>query len=107
MSRAVIHAGVVYTAGHVDGAASDVAGQTEAILAKIEALLTEAGTDKSNVISANVYLSDIAGFEEMNGVWDRWVDPFAPPARTTVESKLAGPQYKVEISVIAAMHDLA
>ncbi len=107
MSRAVVHAGVVYTSGHVDGSVPDVAGQTRAILAKIEALLTEAGTDKSRLVSANIWLADIAGFDEMNGVWERWIDPQAPPARATVESRLAAPQYKVEISVIAAVADTA
>jgi enamine deaminase RidA (YjgF/YER057c/UK114 family) len=105
MSSAVIHAGLVYTSGQVDASATDVAGQTRAILAKIEALLAEAGTDTSHLISANVWLADIAGFDEMNSVWELWIDPSAPPARATVESRLAAPQYKVEISVIAALRE--
>ena len=103
MSRAVVHAGVVYTAGHVDDSAPDVTGQTRAILAKLEAVLAEAGTDKSRLLSANIWLADIAGFDEMNAVWDAWVAGHEPPARATVEAKLAGPQYRVEIAVIAAM----
>jgi enamine deaminase RidA (YjgF/YER057c/UK114 family) len=102
MSRAVVHNGVVYTAGHVDDSAADVAGQTRAILAKLEATLAEAGTDKSNLLSAQIWLADIATFEEMNAVWDAWVDPQHPPARATVESKLASPKYRVEIVLVAA-----
>ncbi len=103
MSRAVVHAGLVYTSGHVDGTAPDVAGQTRTILAKIDALLAEAGTDKTKLISANIWLSDIGAFDQMNAVWEGWIDPHGPPARATVESRLASPQYLVEISVIAAV----
>jgi enamine deaminase RidA (YjgF/YER057c/UK114 family) len=103
MSAAVVAGGFVWTAGQVDDSQSDVAGQTRAILAKIDGLLAEAGTDKSHVISANVWLADIAGFAELNAVWDAWIDPQRPPARATVESRLAGPQYKVEIAVVAAV----
>jgi enamine deaminase RidA (YjgF/YER057c/UK114 family) len=102
MSRAVVHAGVVYTAGHVDDSAPDVAGQTRAILAKLEAVLAEAGTDKSQLLSANIWLADIAGFDDMNAVWDAWIAGLEPPARATVEARLAQPQYRVEIAVIAA-----
>jgi enamine deaminase RidA (YjgF/YER057c/UK114 family) len=79
-----------------------VAEQTQEILSIIDGLLTEAGTDKSKLLMANIWLSDIATFQEMNGVWDAWVSPGNTPARATVEAKLAGPQYKVEIAVIAA-----
>lgn len=102
MSQGVIHAGLLYSAGQVDAHATGVAGQTKNVLAKIEALLTEAGSSKSRLVSANIWLSDIASFDEMNQVWEAWIDPENPPARATVESKLAGPEYKVEISVIAA-----
>jgi enamine deaminase RidA (YjgF/YER057c/UK114 family) len=103
MSRGVVHAGVLYTAGHVDAQAGGVAGQTKNILARLEALLQQAGTDKSRIVSANIWLADISTFDEMNAVWDAWVDKANPPARATVESKLAGPEYKVEISIIAAI----
>ena len=103
MSAAVVAGGFVWTAGQVDDSHGDVAGQARAILAKIDGLLAEAGTDKSHVISANVWLADIAGFAELNAVWDAWIDPQRPPARATVESRLAGPQYKVEIAVVAAV----
>lgn len=102
MSAAVVHANTIYTAGQVAAEPPDVAGQTRAILAKIESLLEQAGSDKTHILSANIWLADIATFEEMNAVWDAWVSKEALPARATVESKLAGPQYKVEIAVIAA-----
>ena len=102
MSAAVVANGLVYTAGQVDATSSDVTGQTRAILAKIDALLAQAGTDKSHAVMANVWLADMAGFADMNAVWDAWIDPQRPPARATVESRLAGPQYKVEIALVAA-----
>jgi enamine deaminase RidA (YjgF/YER057c/UK114 family) len=103
MSRAVVHGDTVYLSGHVASDTSDgVASQTQQILARIEDVLTQAGSDKSRILSANVWLADIASYDEMNEVWDAWVVPGAPPARATVEAKLAG-DYKVEISVIAAL----
>lgn len=103
MSQATIAGGVVYTAGHVDAGSSDVPGQTRAILARLQALLVAAGTDKSHMLMANIWLSDISTFPEMNEVWENWITPDIAPARATVESKLAGPQYKVEIALIAAL----
>ncbi len=104
MSQAVIHGGVVYLSGQVaDDPNADVAEQTRQILAKIDSLLAEAGTDKSKALSANVWLSDISTFDQMNAVWDEWVTPGNPPARATVESKLARQHLKVEIMVIAAL----
>lgn len=103
MSQVVVHNDTVYLAGQVaDDPNADVAGQTRQILAKIDSLLAEAGTDKSKLISANVWLSDISTFDHMNSVWDEWVMPGQPPARATVESRLAGPPFKVEIMVVAA-----
>lgn len=103
MSRAVIHGDTVYLAGHVAGdPGAGVAGQTREILAKIDEVLAQAGSDKTLVLFANIWLADIATFDEMNGVWDAWVAPGQPPARATVEAKLAGPDYKVEIAVVAA-----
>jgi enamine deaminase RidA (YjgF/YER057c/UK114 family) len=103
MSQAVVHGNVVYLAGQVaDDSSADVAGQTRQILTKIDSLLAEAGTDKSRLISANVWLSDISTFGEMNSVWDAWVTPGSPPARACVESRLARPELKVEIMVVAA-----
>lgn len=103
MSQAVEHAGVLYTAGQVDGEALDVAGQTRNILAKIDALLAQAGTTRSRLLSANIWLADIATFEEMNAVWDAWIDPADPPTRATVGAALARPELRVEIAVVAAL----
>lgn len=103
MSQGVVHGGLLYTAGQVDASSPDVADQTTAILAKIDRLLAEAGSSKSKVITASIWLSDMASFDEMNPVWEGWIDKSAPPARATVESKLATPDYKIEISVIAVV----
>jgi enamine deaminase RidA (YjgF/YER057c/UK114 family) len=104
MSQAVVHGNTVYLAGQVaDDPSADVGGQTRQILTKIEGLLAEAGTDKSKLISANVWLSDMSTFNEMNAVWDAWVVQGDPPARACVESRLAWPELKVEIMVIAAL----
>ena len=103
MSRAVAHANTVYVAGQVaDNPNDDVAGQTRQVLAKVEVALAEAGTDKSKLLSATIYLDDISTFEAMNAVWDAWVTSGSTPARATVQAKLARPGLKVEISVIAA-----
>ena len=103
MSRAVVHGDTVYLAGHVSKEpAGSVRGQTEAILRNIDARLAEAGTDRSKLLSANIWLADIATFDEMNAAWDAWVDRGNPPARATVEARLASPDYLVEIMVIAA-----
>ncbi len=103
MSQIVVHGDTVYLAGQVaDDPSADVRGQTEQILAKIDRYLAEAGTDKSRLLSATVWLADIGTFNEMNAVWDAWIDPKNPPARACVEAKLAAPQYRVEIGVIAA-----
>lgn len=103
MSQAVENGNTVYLAGLVaDDASQDVKGQTKQILAKIDALLKAAGTDKSKLLSANIWLTDIATWSQMNEVWDAWVSPGNTPARATVEAKLAGPGLKVEIMVQAA-----
>ncbi len=104
MSQAAIHGGVVYLAGQVaDDRTADVVGQTRQILAKIDAALAEAGTDKSRMLTATIWLSDITTFAQMNLVWDAWVDQANPPARATVEARLAAPEFKVEIMAIAAL----
>lgn len=87
----------------VDPTSSDAGEQTKNVLAKIDALLSQAGTSKARIVMANVWLADITSFDAMNAAWEAWVDRAAPPARATVESTLAGSQYKVEISVIAAV----
>jgi enamine deaminase RidA (YjgF/YER057c/UK114 family) len=105
MSKAVIHGNTVYLAGQVadKAAGKSVAEQTTEILAIIDDLLKQAGTDKSKLLSANIWLTDIKTFAEMNAVWDGWVSTGNTPARATVEAKLAAPQYTVEIACIAAI----
>lgn len=103
MSQAVEHGNTVYLAGLVaDDATQDVKGQTKQILAKIDALLKAAGTDKSKLLSANIWLTDISTWGQMNEAWDAWVSPGNTPARATVEAALAAPGLKVEIMVQAA-----
>ena len=104
MSQVVIHGNTVYTAGIVaDDANTDVDGQTGQILDKIDTYLKEAGSDKSKILMATIWLSDINDFNNMNAVWDMWVSKDNPPARACVESKLAAPKYKVEIRVVAGI----
>jgi len=103
MSQAVIHGNTVYLAGQVaSNRSADVAGQTREILAAIDGLLAEAGTDKSHVLAATVYLTDMSTFDEMNAVWERWLAPGCAPARATVGAPLASSAYRVEIVIIAA-----
>ena len=104
MSQAVAHGSTVYLAGQVaqNAAGQSVSAQTKDILETIDRLLAEAGTDKSKLLTASIWLSDISTFNEMNQVWDAWVSPGNTPARACVESKLAAPQYTVEIMVTAA-----
>jgi enamine deaminase RidA (YjgF/YER057c/UK114 family) len=104
MSGAVVHSNTIYLAGQVANATAgkSVAEQTQEILSIIDGLLAEAGSDKTKLLMANIWLTDMATFQEMNAVWDAWVAQGATPARATVEAKLAAPQYKVEIAVIAA-----
>lgn len=103
MSQAVIHGNTVYLAGQVGTPGKSVAEQTQDILATIERLLKEAGSDKSKILQATIWLADMADFAEMNSVWDKWVDGPNAPARATGEAKLATPEYKVEIIIVAAL----
>ncbi len=103
MSQGVISNGLVYLAGQVaQNPAPSVGEQTRQITKQIDELLAAAGTDKTRMLSANIWITDIATFSEMNAVWDAWVPANCGPARATVEAKLAAPQYKVEIMVVAA-----
>lgn len=104
MSKAVVHGNTVYLAGIVAESAKgqSVSEQTKDILGQIDALLAKAGSDKTRLLSANIYITDMANFAEMNAVWDTWVSAGHTPARATVEAKLAAPDYKVEIMVVAA-----
>ena len=104
MSQVVVHGDTIYLAGVVAGktAGESVTRQTQEILSIIDGHLAKAGSDKSKLLSATIYITDMKTFPEMNAVWDSWVSPGNTPARATVEAKLAAPQYNVEIMVIAA-----
>lgn len=104
MSKAVVHGNTVYLAGIVadNPKGKSVKEQTQDILRQIDGLLAKAGTDKSKLLSANIWITDMANFAEMNAVWDAWVASGNTPARATVEARLAAPDYKVEIMVVAA-----
>ncbi len=105
MSQVVVHYNTVYLAGQVALGApgTSVTEQTQDILQRIDDYLAQAGSSKSNLLSATIWLSDITTFDEMNEVWDAWVSTGNQPARACVESTLAMPQFVVEISVIAAI----
>jgi len=101
--RVLSHNGVVYLAGMTaDDTSADVVAQTRETLAKIDRYLGLAGTDKSRLLTAMIWLRDIADFDRMNGVWDSWIDRAAMPVRATVEARLAGDSYRIEIMVTAA-----
>lgn len=106
LSQVVIHraAGTVYLAGQVaDNPDADITAQTRQVLAQIERLLVEAGSDKSKLLSVTIFLPDMADFGAMNAVWEPWLAPGCAPARATVQAALAGPAYRVEIQAIAAL----
>lgn len=104
LSEIVVHNGVAYLAGEVpDDGTKDITGQTEEVLAKIDKLLKQVGSDKSKLLSAQIFLPDMKDFAAMNAVWEKWVVPGQTPARATIEAKLANPAYKVEIMCIAAL----
>lgn len=102
MSEACIHDGIVHLAGQIpETPGADIETQTREVLAEIDALLAKAGSDKTRILRAQVYLADIADFAGMNRAWDAWVVPGQAPARATVEARLANPAWKVEIVVTA------
>lgn len=105
MSQAVVYNGIVTTAGQVALRApgASVTEQTQDILAKIDELLAEAGTSKQKLLTAYVWITDMAKFAELNAVWDAWVAPGCAPVRAAVEAKLAAPEFAVEIQVTAAL----
>ncbi len=104
MSEAVIHGGIVHLAGQVpETPGADIETQTREVLAAIGDLLAQAGSDKTKILRAQIYLADIADFAGMNRAWDAWVVAGQGPARATVEAKLANPAWKVEIVVTAAI----
>jgi enamine deaminase RidA (YjgF/YER057c/UK114 family) len=104
LSGAVVHGNTVYLAGQVaDDTSLDAEGQTADILRQIDALLAEAGTDKSRLLSVQIFIADLADFDAMNRAWDAWVDPEHLPARATVQAKLHAPAWRLEITGIAAL----
>ena len=104
MSKAVVHGDTVYLAGIVAEApkGKSMTEQTRSILSQIDGFLAQAGTDKTKLLSANIWITDMGKFAEMNAVWDAWVSPGNTPARATVQAGLASPDYLVEIMVVAA-----
>ena len=102
MSEAVVHGDTVYLAGQVGAPGESVTVQTQQVLAQIEKLLAATGSDKSKILTATIWMADMADFAEMNAVWDKWIDGKDAPARATGEAKLATPDYKVEIIIVAA-----
>lgn len=102
LSGATVHGGLVYLSGQVpDDLSVGIKEQTAQVLAKIDGLLAEAGTDKSHILTATIWLPDISDFASFNEVWDAWVPPSGSPARACVESRLANPGIKVEVGMIA------
>ncbi|MCB1996489.1 MAG: RidA family protein [Burkholderiaceae bacterium] len=104
MSEMAVHNGVAYLAGQVaEDASADIAGQTRQVLAAVDALLARAGTDKTRILRAQIFLADLADFDAMNAVWEAWVVEGYTPPRATVQAALARPGWKVEIVVTAAV----
>lgn len=105
MSEATIYGGKVYSAGVVadKAAGKSVYEQTKDVLGQIDELLAKAGSDKTKILKANIWLTNLATFSEMNKAWDEWVVPGKTPARATVEAKLADPSWAIEIMIEAAV----
>jgi enamine deaminase RidA (YjgF/YER057c/UK114 family) len=103
MSQTVIHNGIVYLAGQVGTPGKSTAEQTQEVVDTIDALLAEAGTDKSRLLQVTVWLLDMQDFAEMNSVYDKWIGGQNPPTRATGQVPLTGPDFRVEIIVIAAL----
>lgn len=103
LSEMAVHGNTIYLAGQVaDDNSQDISGQTTQVLAAIDRLLAEAGSDKTKILSTTIYIADMNEFSGMNSVWDAWVSQGNTPPRATVQARLARPEYKVEIQVIAA-----
>jgi enamine deaminase RidA (YjgF/YER057c/UK114 family) len=102
-SEASVHNGTIYLTGQVaDDATQDITGQTSQVLATIDRLLAEAGSDKTKILMAQIFLADMADYAGMNAVWDAWVSPGFLPSRATVQAHLARPEWRVEVVVTAA-----
>lgn len=104
LSEAAIHNGVIYLAGQVpDDATKDIRGQTAEVLAMVDKLLAEAGSDKTRLLRVQIYLADMADFAGMNAVWDAWVSPGHTPPRATVQARLGNPDWRIEVVATAAV----
>lgn len=104
MSEMAVHNGVAYLAGQVaEDATADITGQTRQVLAAVDALLARAGTDKTRILRAQIFLADLADFDAMNAVWEAWVVEGHTPPRATVRAALARPEWKIEVVVTAAV----
>lgn len=103
MSEGVCYNGIIWLAGQVGTPGDSVADQTRTCLAEVDRILAEAGTDKTRILSAQIWLASMADFAAMNSVWDQWVPQGHTPARATGEAKLAAPEYLVEVIVTAAL----
>jgi enamine deaminase RidA (YjgF/YER057c/UK114 family) len=104
MAEMTVHNGVAYLAGQIaEDGSQDITGQTRQVLAAIDALLARAGSDKTKVLRAQIFLADLSDFAAMNAVWEGWVVPGQTPARATVQAALAKPEWKIEIVITAAV----
>ena len=103
ISKVVVHHGLLYTSGVVADPGGDVTTQTRQVLERLDELLAMGGTDRTRILSAQVWLADMADFGAHNAVWDAWVDPDNPPVRACVGAQLYDPAVLVEIRVIAAV----
>jgi enamine deaminase RidA (YjgF/YER057c/UK114 family) len=104
LSEMTIHNGTVYLAGQVaSDATQDIRGQTRQVLAMIDKLLAEAGTDKAHILMCQIFIADLADFAAMNQVWEDWLAPGDAPPRATIQAKLAKPEWKVELVITAAL----
>lgn len=103
ISEMTVHNGVAYLAGQVPEAGGDIGAQTRQVLAEIDALLARAGSDKSRILRAEIFMTDLSEFAGMNAEWESWVVPGHTPARATLQAQLANPDWKVEILVTAAV----
>lgn len=105
LSEAAVHHDTVYLAGQVpDDTTQDIRGQTAQVLAMVDRLLAEAGSDKTRILMTQIFLADISEIGAMNEVWDAWVPAGHTPPRATVQAALANPAYKIEVVVTAARH---
>jgi len=104
LSEVAIHNGTAYLAGQIpEDATQDITGQTQQVLAAVDAMLAKAGSDKSKILMAQIFLADLADFAGMNAVWDAWVVPGQTPPRATVQAQLGKPEWKLEIVITAAV----